>query len=703
MRSPNPLVAIGITTLITVGAVHSGSAQASSPAQTPSPAEPSASEKSEQRSPRSDVPAAEATSQETPATEAAQTEAASPVAEPVAETAVKPVAESAEPGEAKTPASETSAADTVSQAEPSTGEADDPQTEPSPDSTPDSTPNTSETDTSDTPTADTSETSTSETGTPTDTSETNTFETNTSETSTPSTDTPEADTLTEETEETDTSTSSETEASDTPDTDTPDTGTPTEATPSSPSTSGRVQSPDYLNPSPNPLDFPTRPEEVELQGTQPITLRQAVDLAVRNNPQLRQARQQRDQAQAQLDQARAANNPTVSVNANLVQQGQESPVTSQQPPFTVNNQGQVVPNPNAGPGETEIQSSDAATLSGNLEVSYALFTSGRRSSLIRASEGQVRVQQLEIERQTNELILQVATSYFDLQQAGAQVRIFQSNVEQAEQSLRDAEALERAGVGTRFDVLQAQVDVANAQQELTQQLSSFNIARRNLTQLLNTSNGVDLTAADPIEVAGDWNLTLEQSIVEALRNRAELEQQLIQREASEEQRQAALAQLGPQVNLQGSFGLNNNLDAGNGFLNNYQVGVGLSLNLYDGGAARAEARAQETNIAQAESQFESLQNQIRFETEQAYSQLEASATNIQTTALAVQQAAEALRLARLRFQAGVGTQTDVLRQQTALAQTQVNNLQAILGYNRALVTLQRQVSNLPEGFIGDTP
>ncbi|MEP0913382.1 TolC family protein [Leptolyngbya sp. GB1-A1] len=681
MRSPNLLVAIGITTLITVGAVHSGSAQASSPVQTPSPAEPSASEKSEQRSPRSDVPAAEATSQETPATEAAQTEATSPVAEPVAETAAKPVAESAQPGEAKTPASETSAADTVSQAEPSTGEADDPQTEPSPDSTPDSTPNTSETDTSDTPTADTSET-------------------NTSKTSTPSTDTPEADTLTEET---DTSTSSETEASDTPDTDTPDTGTPTEATPSSPSTSGRVQSPDYLNPSPNPLDFPTRPEEVELQGTQPITLRQAVDLAVRNNPQLRQARQQRDQAQAQLDQARAANNPTVSVNANLVQQGQESPVTSQQPPFTVNNQGQVVPNPNAGPGETEIQSSDAASLSGNLEVSYALFTSGRRSSLIRASEGQVRVQQLEIERQTNELILQVATAYFDLQQAGAQVRIFQSNVEQAEQSLRDAEALERAGVGTRFDVLQAQVDVANAQQNLTQQLSSFDIARRNLTQLLNTSNGVDLTAADPIEVAGDWNLSLEQSIVEALRNRAELEQQLIQREASEEQRQAALAQLGPQVNLQGSFGLNNNLDAGNGFLNNYQVGVGLSLNLYDGGAARAEARAQETNIAQAESQFESLQNQIRFETEQAYSQLQASATNIQTTALAVQQAAEALRLARLRFQAGVGTQTDVLRQQTALAQTQVNNLQAILGYNRALATLQRQVSNLPEGFIGDTP
>lgn len=488
----------------------------------------------------------------------------------------------------------------------------------------------------------------------------------------------------------------------TPDSETPDSETaqPTESNRTSETAPAAAtpSTPEYLNPSPNPLDFPTRPEEVELVGTQPITLRQAAELAVRNNPDLQQVREQLVQAQAQLQQAEAANNPSVTANASLAQSGSQQPTS--QSPFTVVN-GQLAPNPNAD--ETDIQWSDSAVLGGTLEVNYALFTSGQRSSSIRAAEGQVRAQQLEIERQTNQLILDVSNAYFDLQQAGAEVEIFQANLVQAEQSLRDAEALERAGVGTRFDVLQAQVDVANAQQDLTQQLSQLEIARRQLAQLLNISNSVNLTPADPIEVAGVWELTLEQSIVQAFKNRAELEQQLVQRDVFENQRRAALAQLGPQVNLTGSASLQNNLDAGNGFLASYQAGVGVSLNVFDGGAARAQARQNQARIAQAESQFNLLQDQIRFQVEQAYSQLQANFSNIQTTALAVQQATEALRLARLRFQAGVGTQTDVLRQQSALAQTQVSNLRAILGYNRSLATLQRSITNLPEGFLSETP
>jgi len=701
MRSSNPLVAIGITTLITVGAVDSGSAQASAPrsssesaAASPQPLQPNLSKVVQpdrndtgglrdrsvtanlvafvQRS--QPVQDNEVTSPQLFAdgrqfdrrlAEAADTAADTPTGA-TDESETSQSSEQLPPLEVptETQASESSSSEPTVPTVPEAASTS-PAVE-----TPSSETAAAEASTDETPAVETAQT---ETPAP-ETSPSDTAPQPESTDQAPADEAPTDETPTEP-------------AADTPEADSPATTEPTESDSSTGDT--RVEVPDYLNPSPNPLDFPTTPEEVELQGTQPITLRQAVDLAIRNNPQLRQTRQQLDQAQAQLDQARAANNPTVSVNANLVQAGQENAVEVPQSPL--------------GETETEIRSSDAATLSGNLEVNYALFTSGRRSSLIRAAEGQVRVQQLEIEQQLNELILQVADAYYDLQQSGAQVRIFQSNLEQAEQSLRDAEALERAGVGTRFDVLQAQVDVANAQQELTQQLSNFDISRRNLAQLLNASNSVDLTAADPIEVAGDWNLSLEQSIVQAFRNRAELEQQLIQRESAEEQRQAALAQLGPQVNLQGALGVNNNLDAGNGFLSNYQVGVGVSLNVFDGGAARAEARAQETNIAQAESQFENLQNQIRFQTEQAYSQLQASATNIETTALAVQQAAEALRLARLRFQAGVGTQTDVLRQQTALAQTQVNNLQAILGYNRALATLQRQVSNLPENFLSDAP
>ncbi|HEY9659833.1 MAG TPA: TolC family protein, partial [Allocoleopsis sp.] len=448
---------------------------------------------------------------------------------------------------------------------------------------------------------------------------------------------------------------------------------------------------EYLDPNPNPLFFPTDPAEVEVVGTQPITLQQAIQLAIRNNEQLQQVRLQVEQAQAALREAEAANYPNVNANANVNFQSQQNP--------------NVVPTLTGGSEVDGTTTQSTTVLGGALQVSYDIFTSGRRSSLVESAALQVRSQQLQLETATEDLILQIAQSYYDVQQADEQAKISRAALEESQQSLRDAQALERAGVGTRFDVLQAQVDVANAQQDLRNQQSQQDITRRRLAQQLNLSQSANVSPAEPVEVAGVWDLSLEQTIVEAYKNRSELEQQLVQRDIAEQNRQAALAQLGPQVSVSASYGLSNTLASDPttasddlGFLSNFQAQLGVSLLLFDGGRARAQARQQEANIGIAEDQFANLRDQIRFEVEQAYSQLQASFENIQTTALAVQQAEEALRLARLRFQAGVGTQTDVLRSQTELSRSRFNNLNAILNYNRALVQLQRSVSNLPAGY-----
>jgi outer membrane protein TolC len=74
--------------------------------------------------------------------------------------------------------------------------------------------------------------------------------------------------------------------------------------------------------------------------------------------------------------------------------------------------------------------------------------------------------------------------------------------------------------------------------------------------------------------------------------------------------------------------------------------------------------------------------------------LQANKENIATSQIAVSQAEEALSLANLRLQAGVGTQLDVLTAQRDLTEAQGNNVTAILGYNRALAAIQRAVSNV---------
>ncbi len=101
-------------------------------------------------------------------------------------------------------------------------------------------------------------------------------------------------------------------------------------------------------------------------------------------------------------------------------------------------------------------------------------------------------------------------------------------------------------------------------------------------------------------------------------------------------------------------------------------------------------------MAIAEQNFANNRDQIRFAVEQAYANLLSNQVNITTAQTGLTQAVEALRLARLRFQAGVGTQTDVINQETALTQAQGNLVSAILGYNRALASLRRAVTNLPD-------
>jgi len=435
--------------------------------------------------------------------------------------------------------------------------------------------------------------------------------------------------------------------------------------------------PASLNPDPNPLQFPTDPEEVRLRGIQPITLNQAIELAERNNRTLQISQLQLQRSRAALRQAQAALYPTLDLQTGLT--------NSQSAGSELSGQSQSFLN----------QNDDARTsLSGGLALNYDLFTSGQRPAQIRAAEQQLRSDELALEVAQEQLRLDVANDYYNLQEADETVRISLAAVRNNETSLRDAQALEQAGLGTRFDVLRAEVQLANSQQDLTNAIAQQAVQRRQLAQRLSVPQGINLAAADTIALAGSWGLSLEESIILAYKNRAELEQQLAQRELSEQQRRAALAALGPQVTLSAQYDLLNEFDDDLGTGDGYSLAANLRWSIFDGGAARSAAAQQEVNRQIAETRFADVRNQVRFEVEQAYANLVSNQRNIETTRLALAQAEEALRLARLRFQAGVGTQTDVINAETDLTRARSNRLTAILNYNRALAALRRATTNI---------
>ncbi len=450
-----------------------------------------------------------------------------------------------------------------------------------------------------------------------------------------------------------------------------------------------IPAPSRLSPNPNPLQFPTRPEEVRLEAAEAISFQQALELARRNNRQLQVALLTLERSRANLREAQAEQYPTLSTQVGLNSRGSNVFSDANNLAESGNNQldqlDQLL-------NQRSITGSSTA-LTGTVGLSYDVYTAGARTARIRAAEEQVRFDQLDVERITQQLRLDVSNDYYDLQQADEQVRINRAAVTNAEASLRDAQAREQAGVGTRFDVLQSQVQLANASQDLTNSLSQQQIARRQLVNRLSLAQVANAIASDPVEIAGVWNLPLEESIIQAFQNRAELQQQLAQRNISEQNRRIALAGIRPRVGVSSNYNVSDTFNDDESFGDDYSLGANLTWTLYDGGAARASARAQEANIAIAETNFANTRNQVRFEVEEAYSNLQSNLANIQTASVGLEQAREALRLARLRFQAGVGIQTEVIDAEDNLTQAEGNRVTAILNYNRALASLTRAISS----------
>lgn len=449
-----------------------------------------------------------------------------------------------------------------------------------------------------------------------------------------------------------------------------------------------VDSPEYLDPSANPLLFPTEVDEVTIDISQPITLQQAIEFARYNNPDLREVRLQLESTREALREALAAEYPTLSAQWNFSRQDSaQQELSGFNQLFLQQQQNQTI----------------TTTSDARLELNYDLYTGGQRPAQIEAAAEQVRFNQLEVERLSEQTRFEVARTYYDLQESDARVDIEQAAVADANQSLRDAQLLERAGLGTKFAVLQAEVELANSLQNLRNARARQQISRRELTVALGLGQQVEVTAADKIEKIGSWEIPLDETILMAYQNRAELEQQLIQRNISEQQREIALSALRPQVSLFANYNILGVLNDDRGIADGYTLGARLNWTLFEGGAARARAAQQEKNIEIAETRFDNQRNQIRLEVEQAYYNLQANEENVKTASVAVELAVESLRLARLRFGAGVGTQTEVIDAQTELTRARGNLLTAIITYNRDLAALQRAVSNLPDSRLFDLP
>ena len=449
--------------------------------------------------------------------------------------------------------------------------------------------------------------------------------------------------------------------------------------------------------SPDSLALPDLPSQVTIRELRPLTLQEVERLVEVNNPSLKAAASQVEQAKSGVLAAISAWYPTVNLTANGLPQYLEGE-QYRNPKFL------ATPEQNPQTGEPLFErdpNTYTKRWSANFsaQVQWNLIDPARVPQISAARDNFERASDAYLIA-LRELRLQSSTSYFQLQRQDEQVRIGQQSVRASLVSLREARARYQAGVATKLEVLEAQTQLSRDRLVLTDGLAGQSQARRALAALLNLPQDVTPTAANPSRVLGTWQPSLQESIIAAYAFREELDQFILDISINNSNANAALAAVQPVLSIFNRFDTGRNQGQGNksGSVDmddynwNYSNAVGLNATwaIFDGGRARAQYRQNKQRAEESKFNFASERDRIRSEVEDSFFNLRKASQNIHTSASEVLSTAESLRLARLRFQAGVTTQREVVDTQRDLTKAEVSYANAITDYNVSIAELRRR-------------
>jgi outer membrane protein TolC len=329
---------------------------------------------------------------------------------------------------------------------------------------------------------------------------------------------------------------------------------------------------------------------------------------------------------------------------------------------------------------------------GAATVTVPLFTGGRISSSIAAAEARGRGAGAQVEGAEEDVKLAVADAYVNVLRSRKALEVADSNVTTLVSLVGDIGAMFERELVPKNDLLAVQVALADARQGRLRAANASELAlasyNRRVGEPLTRAADLDETLPVPADLPSDP----DQLVKAAVERRSELrvldEQATAYGQLAKTERSRVL----PQLSLTGAY---NYLE--NAFLDDEDfasVGVGVQWAVFDGGQARKRAAALERSRRATEQQRADVESLIALQVRQSWLDVDETRQRVQVTAGAVEQAEENLRIARERYGAGLGTQTQLLEAESLRVQALRNRDNAVLDAGLAKLRLARAVGAL---------
>jgi outer membrane protein len=326
-------------------------------------------------------------------------------------------------------------------------------------------------------------------------------------------------------------------------------------------------------------------------------------------------------------------------------------------------------------------------------ITQPIFTGFALTSAYELAKLGIDLSNMELEIEKLDIALKAKEAYFNILKADKAVTVTQSAVESLKSHLKVAQSFYDVGMIPINDLLKAEVELANSEQNLIKAQNGANLARASfniiLTRPINT----------PVEVQDIQDYTIEpvdfdRFYNEALTKRPEIRSVEINDQQIDQQIKLAKSKYYPEVSLVYNYtksGDTPSVSGSSALLDSsgWQAMANLSWNFWNWGSDHYSVRQKELNKEQLINTKRAIEDGIKLELKNAVLNLEETEKRIPTAKKAVEQGEENLRVSNERYKAQVTTSTEVLDAQTLLTQARSNYYSALYDHHLAKAALLR--------------
>jgi outer membrane protein len=394
-----------------------------------------------------------------------------------------------------------------------------------------------------------------------------------------------------------------------------------------------------------------------------LTLQQATQTAIANQPQLRQAQAQSVAADARADQARAPLFPQITGT------GSYSRSTANPVP----RHGAFV-----APGSASFNTFGFWNF--GVSANQLIYDFGETPDRWRAAQSSAKSTQENARATELSSVLAVRTAFFQARAQKALIEVAKDTLTNQQKHLAQVQGFVDLGARPEIDLAQARTDVANAQVQVITSENAYATAKAQLNQAMGLPQPIDYDVADDqLAPLPEEDQGTDALVKVAFATRPELASVDKQIEAQERLVRASRANYGP--TLSASTGISEGGESLNNLGWNWNGGITLTWSLFQGLLVPAQVREAEANLAATKAQRDTTEQQVRLEVEQARLAVRAAKASLVAVQEALTNAGTRLRLATGRYETGVGSAIEIADAQ--LAYTNAGAQRAAADYNLA--------------------